>query len=196
MSLQQGASASKKNVYGETPLHIVCFKENKLINRAYIIQKLIFLSGNPSPKNHFKVTPLHIVCSKGRHRLVKILVNCNASLRVLNGKGNQPLQSMLSVNISLGKKCTIARILLDKASDVFKREKGLANRYVTLARKISMKYKVRIPRKYKRRFCKHCYHYLVPSKTCRVRLIKHKVVYYCLNCKKFMRFPYNKKKKR
>ncbi len=87
------------------------------------------------------------------------------------------------------------KILLDEARNVFKDSKGMANRYVTLARKISMKYKVSIPRQYKRMFCKHCYKFLMPGVNCRVRLQGHKVVYYCLECKKFMRFPYIREKK-
>jgi ribonuclease P protein subunit RPR2 len=72
-------------------------------------------------------------------------------------------------------------------------ELELANRYVEIARKISMKYKVKIPQKYKRMFCKNCYSYLRPPKTCRIRLNKGKKVYYCLKCKKFTRIPYIKK---
>lgn len=83
--------------------------------------------------------------------------------------------------------------LFKEAALMFKKDPKLSNRYVQLARKISMKYKVKIPPNLKKRFCKHCYAYLVPSKNCRVRLTKHKLVYYCLNCKKYMRFPYKKK---
>jgi|TARA_B100001971_G_scaffold205655_1_gene223415 ribonuclease P protein subunit RPR2 len=79
-------------------------------------------------------------------------------------------------------------ILFSQAKRIFNKSPKLSNRYVHLARKIAMKYKVKIPKKFKRRFCKHCYSYLVPSKTCRVRLQKSKVVYYCMNCKKYMRF--------
>ncbi|MBU0536450.1 MAG: ribonuclease P, partial [Nanoarchaeota archaeon] len=64
----------------------------------------------------------------------------------------------------------------------------LANRYVTLARKISMKYKVKIPPELRRKFCRHCYKYMLPGKTSRVRIAKQRVIYYCLNCRKFMRF--------
>ncbi|MEM4397698.1 MAG: ribonuclease P protein component 4 [Candidatus Woesearchaeota archaeon] len=80
--------------------------------------------------------------------------------------------------------------LFSLAEEFFKEYPNLSNRYVKLARKISMKYKVKIPRELKRRFCKHCHSYLYPSLNCRVRLTQKKVVYYCLNCKKFMRFPY------
>ena len=80
------------------------------------------------------------------------------------------------------------RILFEQADKRFNTDKALANRYVTLARKISMKYKVRIPRELKRKFCKHCYKYLKPGVNLRIRTRKDKVVYYCMECKKFMRF--------
>ena len=78
--------------------------------------------------------------------------------------------------------------LFEQAKKTFNKHPSLSNRYVTLARKLSMKYKVQIPRELKRRFCKHCYKYLMPGNNCRVRTKKGKVVYYCLNCKKYMRF--------
>ena len=86
-------------------------------------------------------------------------------------------------------------ILFKEAKSMFSKDKKLANKYVTLARKIAMKHKVRIPKELKRRFCKHCYKYLMPGKNCRIRTREGKVVYYCLECKRFMRFPYIKKKK-
>ena len=86
-------------------------------------------------------------------------------------------------------------ILFKEAKTAFKKDPKLANRYVKLARELAMKYKVRIPPTLKRRFCKHCYSYLVPSVNLRVRTRNNKVVYYCLNCKKYMRFPYLREKK-
>ena len=77
----------------------------------------------------------------------------------------------------------------------FKKDPKLANRYVELARKISMKTKTRIPRDLKKQFCKHCYIFLKPGKNCRIRTRKKKLVYYCENCKKYMRFPLLTKKK-
>jgi ribonuclease P protein subunit RPR2 len=96
------------------------------------------------------------------------------------------------------KKIALERIetLFGEASDVFKKNKILADRYVELARKIAMKYKVRIPSRLQKQFCKHCYKFLMPNVNCRVRIKKGKVVYYCLECKKYMRFPYNKEKKK
>jgi len=68
----------------------------------------------------------------------------------------------------------------------------LANRYVFLARKISMRYLVRIPKEYRHRFCRKCNTYFIPGKNCRVRLKKHKVVITCHNCGAIKRYPYIK----
>ena len=48
------------------------------------------------------------------------------------------------------------KILFQQAEENFSKSKSLSNRYVTLARKIAMKTKTRIPLNLKRRFCKHC----------------------------------------
>ena len=60
--------------------------------------------------------------------------------------------------------------LFRQADIRFKSNPALSDRYVEIARKIAMKYKVRIPRELKRRFCKHCHKYIVPGANCRVRL--------------------------
>ena len=65
----------------------------------------------------------------------------------------------------------------------------LADRYVFLARKIGMRYLVRIPGEFKRCFCKHCYAYLLPGVSCRVRIHRGRVVMYCFRCNRFMRMP-------
>jgi len=86
------------------------------------------------------------------------------------------------------------KVLFKQAKEIFKEDSKLADRYVELSRKIAMKYKVRIRPELKRRFCKHCYKYLMPGVNCRVRMQTGKVVYYCSSCKKFMRFPHLEKK--
>ena len=65
----------------------------------------------------------------------------------------------------------------------------LSDRYVYLARKISMKYLVPIPKEFKRRFCKHCYHYLLADTNCRIRIHRGRLIIHCDNCKKFTRIP-------
>ena len=65
----------------------------------------------------------------------------------------------------------------------------LANRYVQVARKISMRNLVSIPNEFKRRFCKHCYQYLLPDNNCRIRIHRSRLIIHCDNCKKFTRIP-------
>ena len=85
--------------------------------------------------------------------------------------------------------------LFKQAKEVYKESPALANRYVKLARQMSMKVKVPIPTSLKRKFCKHCHVYFVAGENYRVRTQRGKVVYYCLNCKKYTRFPYVKEQK-
>lgn len=97
-------------------------------------------------------------------------------------------------------KAKIREIALERIKILFEEAKraksqAYADRYVELARKISMKARLRMPREFKRRFCKHCYSYFIPGKNVRIRLRGKKVVCYCLRCKKYMRFPYIKKRK-
>lgn len=96
----------------------------------------------------------------------------------------------------IGKKEVMKRINdnMDMAKNVFSKDKTLANKYVQKARRIGMKYKVRLPREVKRSFCKHCYSLLIPGKNLRVRTREGYVIYYCLECKKFMKFSYLNKK--
>ncbi len=84
------------------------------------------------------------------------------------------------------------KTLFTEAKTQFSKNPGLSNKYVKMARKIAMKFNITMPRNLKRKFCKHCYSYLVPSKNCRVRIHKSRVVYHCDNCKKFMRFVLKK----
>ena len=81
------------------------------------------------------------------------------------------------------------KFLFKLAKEVFKEDSNLSDKYVKLARRIAMKYKIRLTPELKKRFCKHCHKYLVHSVNCRVRLHKHRLIYYCISCKHFMRHP-------
>ena len=80
------------------------------------------------------------------------------------------------------------RELFNQADAVFSSNPALANRYVQLARKIAMRFKIRLAKKYKRKFCKHCYTYLAGANS-RIRIQNRKVVIFCVSCKKFTRIP-------
>ena len=89
---------------------------------------------------------------------------------------------------------TIANKRIDKLLSMAERRAlsdnlNLADRYVEIARKISMRNLVPIPKDFKRRFCKHCYSYFLPDSNCRIRIHRGRLVIYCYNCKKYTRIP-------
>jgi len=98
------------------------------------------------------------------------------------------------------KKIALERIniLFTLAERVFPYDKELANRYVEIALAIQQKAKVRMPRKWKRRYCKRCHSFLVPGVNARVRLRQKRmphVVIKCLKCGHIMRYPYLREQK-
>jgi len=76
------------------------------------------------------------------------------------------------------------------AAQTFKESPDKANKYVTKARRIAMKKRLKIPSTLQKKFCKNCYSYLKPNINVRIRTRQGKLIYYCLKCKKYMRFPY------
>jgi len=82
----------------------------------------------------------------------------------------------------------IEKLFLQAEVNVQKKRFDLADRYVHIARKIQMRYQIRMPKKFKRKFCKHCYSYLVPNVNSRVRINRGKIIVYCKNCNRYMRF--------
>ncbi|MBS7643653.1 ribonuclease P [Candidatus Bathyarchaeota archaeon] len=88
------------------------------------------------------------------------------------------------------------QILFRLAIQVFHRNRILAQRYVELARRISMRCKVRIPPEYKRLVCRHCKQFILPGIGCRVRIqLKREphVVITCLYCGGRTRIPLRRK---
>ena len=69
----------------------------------------------------------------------------------------------------------------------------LTRRYIELARKIGMKYRVKIPKKFKILFCKKCLYPYRAGKF-RVRIRKSRVIITCLNCGYERRIPIRPKK--
>lgn len=69
-----------------------------------------------------------------------------------------------------------------------------SGRYIELARKIGMRYNVRLG-KLKRKFCKGCNTLLKPGVTAQVRIDKKTVIIKCLKCNKIYRYPFEKKLK-
>ncbi len=83
--------------------------------------------------------------------------------------------------------------LFGLAEEVAKKDIKIASDYVAIARKVAMKFRLRLPSRYKRMFCQHCHVFLLPGKNLRVRVHEGRLIYYCLTCKKFWRKPLGKK---
>jgi ribonuclease P protein subunit RPR2 len=86
-------------------------------------------------------------------------------------------------------------ILLRHARKVFKEDSELSRRYVTLTRRIGMRYNVRLTKKDKLELCKKCNSLLVPGVNCRVRTHALRVVITCLECGSVRRVPFVREKK-
>jgi len=80
--------------------------------------------------------------------------------------------------------------LFELAEHEFKTHPERSNRYVMLARRIAMRYRVRMPLELKRQICKHCHAYLVQGVTVRTRLVGTHIATTCLICEKQTRLPY------
>ena len=83
-------------------------------------------------------------------------------------------------------------ILFENAIESFERDPELAQRYAGLARKIGMRYKVRLPTMYRRMICNKCKGFILPGVNCRVRTRTNRephIVITCLNCGGHMRIP-------
>ncbi|MBU0530535.1 MAG: ribonuclease P [Candidatus Aenigmatarchaeota archaeon] len=85
--------------------------------------------------------------------------------------------------------------LFGLAEKEFKSHPERADRYVGLARKIAMRYNIRLT-SYKKSFCPKCYAYLVPGRnaTVRTRSSQRAVIHTCHTCKHVSRHPYRKEK--
>ena len=75
-------------------------------------------------------------------------------------------------------------ILFEQAKRAFLDHPERSNRYVELARRIAMRQRIRMDLEFRRRFCHHCYTFLVPGRNMRVRVHRGTVVITCHACNK------------
>ena len=103
-------------------------------------------------------------------------------------RGKKPLQQIKIAKERIG-------ILFKQAEKEFKAHPERSKRYVKLARKISLRYNVRLSKQLKRKFCKNCNSLLIPGRTSQTRIkSKEKIITVrCLKCNKVYRYPYKKR---
>ncbi|MCF7872400.1 ribonuclease P [Candidatus Woesearchaeota archaeon] len=82
--------------------------------------------------------------------------------------------------------------LFKEANKTYKKDQDLANRYVQLAKKISLKHKTPFNKNQKQQYCKKCQTFLIPGHNCRIRTHKGKKTILCLKCKNISRYIYKK----
>jgi ribonuclease P protein subunit RPR2 len=83
-------------------------------------------------------------------------------------------------------------ILLNRAMQGVQEKSETAQRYVGIARKIGMRYKVRIPSRWRLLICKGCHKLILPGINSRVRLQRFRdshLAITCLECGKVKRIP-------
>lgn len=82
--------------------------------------------------------------------------------------------------------------LFDLAIKMLGERSDLSQRYVEIARKISMRVRVRIPREKRMLICRHCKRFIFPGVSARFRLQPRRephIVITCLYCGRHMRRP-------
>ncbi len=92
----------------------------------------------------------------------------------------------------------MVRIAGERVSTLFalaEREAGtghpeLADRYVRLARRIGMRYNVRLPPEYSELFCRRCLTFWIEGRNVRTRLRAGRRVRTCLSCGRERRVPF------
>ncbi|MEM1586866.1 MAG: ribonuclease P [Candidatus Bathyarchaeia archaeon] len=88
--------------------------------------------------------------------------------------------------------------LFDLAIKMLDKRPNLSQRYVEIARKISMRAKARIPKEKRMLICRHCKRFIFPGVSSRVRLQPRReshIVITCLYCGRYMRRPLRRKNK-
>ncbi|VVB73603.1 Ribonuclease P protein component 4 [uncultured archaeon] len=86
--------------------------------------------------------------------------------------------------------------LMGLAEENQRKNPSRAKRYVALAGRMSTRYRVRMPERFKKRICKVCSRYWIPGYNVTVRLNRrNRTVEYRCECGALRRFGYTEKKK-
>jgi ribonuclease P protein subunit RPR2 len=104
------------------------------------------------------------------------------------GRGSRRIAKRTSRRIALER----MEILLELAKKTAPQSIELAQRYVDLARRIGMRYKVRLPPELRRLICRRCKGLIIPGLNARVRIQQRReahIAITCLSCGGINRIP-------
>ncbi len=95
---------------------------------------------------------------------------------------------------SASKRIALQRIhkLFQLARDTIVEDEKLAQRYVDIARKLSMATRTSMPLEYRRQICRECKRFILPGVNCRVRIQQRRethIVVTCGYCGTYIRYP-------
>lgn len=95
---------------------------------------------------------------------------------------------------STRKRIALQRIhkLFQLARDTIVEDEKLAQRYVGIARKLSMASRSSMPLEYRRQICRGCKKFILPGVNCRVRIQQRRethIVVTCGYCGTYIRYP-------
>ncbi len=90
-----------------------------------------------------------------------------------------------------GKKIARERIeiLFENATEWAGDDEASSRRCILIAKRIAMKQRIRIPKRYRRLFCSQCHTILRPGINSRVRIQHGRVIMTCLECGQRKRYP-------
>jgi ribonuclease P protein subunit RPR2 len=80
-------------------------------------------------------------------------------------------------------------ILFELARKEFDSHPKRSRRYVELARRIGLRYNVRLPKELRRSFCRTCNTLLIPGKSCQIRIARKVKSIRCMSCNRIYRYP-------
>jgi ribonuclease P protein subunit RPR2 len=80
------------------------------------------------------------------------------------------------------------QILFGLAEKELREHPERSRRYIELARKIGLRYNIRLSRELKKKFCKNCNTLLKPGLTCSVRIKNKTISIKCKNCNNIYRY--------
>jgi ribonuclease P protein subunit RPR2 len=83
--------------------------------------------------------------------------------------------------------------LFKSAANEFKGDPKRSDRYVQLALRLIAKSGIRMPKKFRQRYCRKCKKYLVSGTNAKIRTRNGKLIIYCFNCKTHRRLVLNPK---
>lgn len=84
-----------RDIYGNTPLHIACYR-----GKEQIAKILMNAKANFKAENKRKNTPLHFAVSTSSINIVKLLLEAGADIDAQNSEGNTPLHIAVMLDLS------------------------------------------------------------------------------------------------